>query len=70
MRQAVSNCTTQYYINSTVNHSLNDSNLDFNVTLTDETYKETYLTLDTYLIDTGKDPSPNEFQDKRNEVKF
>ena len=102
---------TQYYTNSTLNHS---NSIDVDIVLTNETQDDTYLTLDTYLIDTsrdgiieefpvlsaetsvstphallcqqseaqksatkllrdkfrypGKDPLPNEFQDKRNEI--
>ena len=61
MRQAVTNCTNQFYVNSTVDHSLNDSNLDFVVTIKDETYDNTFLTSDTYLIDISTDNLVEEF---------
>ena len=44
-----------------VDHSLNDSNLDFDVTLKDETYDDTFLTTDTYLIDISTDNLVEEF---------
>ena len=61
MRQAEFNCITQHYINSTITNSFKDSNLDFNVILTDETHNDTYLTLDMYLIDTSTDNLIEEF---------
>ena len=49
---------TQYYTNSTLNHS---NSIDVDIVLTNETQDDTYLTLDTYLIDTSRDGIIEEF---------
>ena len=49
------NNITQYYTNSTLNHSFTDNSIDFDVILTNETHDDTYLTLYTYLLDISKD---------------
>ena len=61
MKQAEFNKVTQYYTNSTLNHSFTDNSIEFHIILTDETQDDTYLTLDTYLIDTSRDNLIEEF---------
>ena len=55
LKQTKFNNITQYYSNSTLNHSFTDNSL------TDETHDDTYLTLDTYMTYISKDNLIEEF---------